>query len=52
MSSFPKSTSQQIVDKYFVITKDYFEAIHNLKSIQIKLSKLYKLPKYSSQENK
>ena len=36
MSSFPKSTSQQIVDKYFVITKDYFEAIHNLKSIQNK----------------
>ena len=36
MSSFPKSTSQQIVDKYFVIVKDYFEALKLSSSIQNK----------------
>lgn len=36
MSSFPKSTSQEIFDKYFVITKDYFEAINSISSIQNK----------------
>lgn len=36
MSSFPKSISQQIIDKYFVITKDYFEALKLSSSIQNK----------------
>lgn len=36
MSSFPKSTTQQIVDKYFVIVKDYFEAVKAMTSIQNK----------------
>lgn len=30
MSSFPKSTTQQIINKYFIITQDYFEAIKSL----------------------
>ena len=36
MSSFPKSTSQQIIDKYFIIIKDYFEAVNTVSSIQNK----------------
>ena len=36
MSSFPKSTSQQIVDKYFVVMKEYFTAIKSSSSIQSK----------------
>jgi hypothetical protein len=33
MSYFPKATTQQIIDKYFIITKDYFEAIKSLSSM-------------------
>lgn len=33
MSSFPKSTTQPIIDKYFIITKDYFDAIMSLSSM-------------------